>query len=158
MRITQRKFKTRTWALRHLKRNGFNKSELLLVYKSMIRPIAEYCSYVFHTMLTESDSNELERIQMQALKGIYGWRLSYSTLLERSGIERLSVRRETRFVELADRMVNSNRFNTWFPLRLVRQEDLRDTRERYKIYPASSERYVKSPLNQMRRRLNAYIA
>ena len=64
------------------------------------------------------------------------------------------MRRETQFVELADRMANSNIFNVWFPLRVVRREDLRDTRERYKIYPATSEHYVKSPLNQMRRRLN----
>ena len=52
-------------------------------------------------MVTQADSLELERIQMQALKGIYGWHLSYSSLLLKSGLERLDTRRERRFIELA---------------------------------------------------------
>ena len=46
---------------------------------------------MFHSMISDADSSELERIQMQALKGIYGWRLSYSKLLELNGLERLDV-------------------------------------------------------------------
>ena len=79
-------------------------SELLAIYwpyKSMIRPIAEYCSSVFFSMLTASDSLELERVQMQALKGIYGWRKSYRELLALSDVGRLDDRRETAFIELA---------------------------------------------------------
>ena len=47
IKITLRKFKCRIWALRHLKRNGLKKNDLTLVYKTMIRPLAEYCSSVF---------------------------------------------------------------------------------------------------------------
>ena len=57
----------------------------------MIPPVVEHCSSVYHALITEADSHELERIQMQALKIIFGWRLSYSKLLEKSGIEGLSV-------------------------------------------------------------------
>lgn len=71
MAITQKKFKSRLWALRHLKHNGLTSSELVRVYQSMIRPIAEYCSVLFHSLITLRDSLELERIQAQALKTKY---------------------------------------------------------------------------------------
>ena len=158
LKVLQRKFKSRIWALRHFKRNGFKQNELLRVYKSMVRPLAEYCSPVFHTMISQSDSLELERIQMQALKGIYGWRLSYNALLEKSGIERLEPRRENRFLELAKKMHQSKRFAHWFPLRLNRRPEIRPTGEKFKIYHAASERYARSPLNVMRRKLNEFYA
>ena len=120
----------------------------------MIRPVAEYCSAVFHTMITGADSCELERIQMQALKRIFGWRLSYSQLLEKSGLERLDIRREACFVKVAEKMSEGGRHSHCFPLRVDRRTGLRPSLEKFKIYPARTERYLKSPLNQMRRRLN----
>ena len=72
LRLLQKKFKCRIWALRHLKKNGFKQNDLVLVYTSMIRPVAEYCSSVFCSMTSASDSLEIERIQMQALKTIFG--------------------------------------------------------------------------------------
>ena len=86
----------------------------------MVRPVAEYCSVIFHSMITAADSHELERIQMQALKGIFGWRLSYKELLERSGLDRLETRREVRFQKMAGKMSESSRFSAWFPLHLYR--------------------------------------
>ena len=120
----------------------------------MIRPVAEYCAPVFHTLITAADSNELERIQMQALKGIFSWRTSYKKLLEKSNLERLDVRRETRFVELAKKMSDNARYATWFPLRLNRGNFRPRISERYKVYPSNTERYLKSPLNIMRQKLN----
>ena len=120
----------------------------------MIRPVAEYCSSVFHSMITESDSNELERIQMQALKGIFGWQISYRKLLELSGLERLDTRRKENFVKLAEKMSHNLRFADLFPLRLYQGNVQPRHSEKYKIYPANTERYLKSPLNTMRRVLN----
>ena len=141
LRVVQRKFKCRVWSLRHLKRNGFSQSDLVRVYQAMVRPVAEYCSPVFHTMITASDSHELERIQMQALKGIFGWQISYSKLLEMSGLDRLDVRRESRFIKLATKMADSNRFSAWFPLRLYRGNVLPRKLEKYKVYRSTCERY-----------------
>ena len=81
----------------------------------MIRPIAEYCSSVFFSMLTVSDSLEIERIQMQALKTIFGWRVSYKDLLIKSGLERLDVRREAAFLEFAKKASENPHFSSWFP-------------------------------------------
>ena len=120
----------------------------------MIRPVAKYCSAVFHPMITAADSHELECIQMQVLKGIYGWNISYEKLLERSGLERLDARRESRFEGLAQKMSESARFTAWFPLRLYRDGVATRSMERYKIYRSSTERYLNLPLNLMRRKLN----
>ena len=152
--VLQNKFKNRIWALRHLKRNGFKQNDLVRVYRSMIRPVAEYCSPVYHPLITQKDSHELERIQMQALKTIFGWRLSYRNLLEKSELERLDTRREARFQKLAVKMSESNRFAAWFPLNLYRGEMKLRRLEKYKVYYSSTERYLKSPLNMMRRYLN----
>ena len=81
----------------------------------MIRPIAEYCSNVFYSMLTISDSLEIERIQMQALKTIFDWRVSYKDLLVKSGLECLDVRREVAFLEFAKKASKKPRFASWFP-------------------------------------------
>ena len=153
-KILIKKFKSRVWSLHHLKRNGFSQPDLVRVYKSMIRPVAEYCSSVYHTMITKSDSEELEQVPMQALKRIYGWQLSYRNLLEKSGIDRLDTRRKESFLKIAEKMAGSSRFSTWFPLRLHRRELAPRNAEKYKIYLASTERYRKSPLNTMRQALN----
>ena len=73
LRVLQRKFKLRSWCLRHLKQNGFKNNELVRVYTAMIRPVAMYSTSVLHPMITVADSLELERIQMQD-----GWQTSYS--------------------------------------------------------------------------------
>ena len=82
--------KTKTKLKLNLKKNGFTKGDLLRVYVSMVRPLAEYCSSVFHALITKTDSDEFERIQAQSLKVIYGRRHSSSELLELSGLETVS--------------------------------------------------------------------
>ena len=95
---------------------------------------------------------------MQALKSIFGWKLSYGRLLELSEIERLDKRREDRFFEMAKKMSESARFASWFPLRLYRGNIRPRNMERFKVYKASTKRYLKSPLNVMRRKLNEMYA
>ena len=119
----------------------------------MIHLVAEYCSSVFFSMITKSDSLELEHIQMQALKSIYGWKLSYSTLLEKSGTDRLDARHEATFIALATKLSESPHYTEWFPLQPIICKGLRAT-DMYKLYPATSEHYYKSPLNRMCRKLN----
>ena len=154
MKVIQRKLKSRVWALRHLKKNGFNQQELVKVYKTMVCPIVEYCSSVYHALITEHGSHELERIQMQALKCIFGRKISYAKLLDITGVELLSSRREAAFIKLAQKMSESTRFSRWFPLRLYRDGvQVRRTEEKFKIYRASTGRCLNSPLNLMRREL-----
>jgi uncharacterized protein YbjQ (UPF0145 family) len=72
---------------------GLSEEELLRVYTSSVKSVVEFTSVVYHSMLTKEQSNELERLQMQALKCIYGLQFSYQKLLEKTGLKSLEERR-----------------------------------------------------------------
>ena len=130
----------------HLKKAGFKSHELVKVYECMLRPIAEYCSCVFYSMITKRDSDELERIQRQALKIIFGYNNSYSQLLEKSGLIRLSEGRENAFLKMSIKLSGDYRFKNWFPKRVYRHHEPRPGADVYKLYGASTNRYMNSPL------------
>ena len=88
-----RKVRGWLWVLYHLKHRGFGEEDLLRVYMSSIIPLHDYCSCMFDSSLTVTQSNALERLQAQALKSIYGYEFSYSSLLERTGLMTLKARR-----------------------------------------------------------------
>lgn len=45
----KKKFQARFWMLRNLKKSGFTNEELVTVYKTMIRPVADYSAwYTIH--------------------------------------------------------------------------------------------------------------
>ena len=148
----RRKFTSKIWVLRHLSHNGFSKEDLLKVYKSVIRPSHDYCSTVYNSSLTQTQSSALERLQAQALKAIFGYEYSYRALLEMSGLETLKARRDERSDKFARKCTTSAKFCGWFPQR----ETVRDTRNPLPFceYRARTNRLYNSPLYFMRRRLN----
>ena len=148
------KFRARIWYLRHLHHNGFNEDELLRVYKSTILPCHDYCSTVFHSSLTLSQSIRLERLQAKALKAIYGYEPSYRELMTRAELTTLRVRREERELRFARKCVTSPRFGKWFPMRDPgRTRGPATYQERF----ARRCRCYNSPMYNMRRRLNKEI-
>ena len=62
----------RLFMLRSLKRFGFNKSELVTVYKGYIRPLLEYSDVIWHSSLTSNQTHQLERVKKRALRIILG--------------------------------------------------------------------------------------
>ena len=150
-----RKFRSRVWTLRHLHHRGFSEQELLQVYKATILPCHDYCSNVFHSSLTLSQTIILERLQAKALKAIYGFEPSYRELMEKAGLTTLRARREARELSFARKCLNSRRFARWFPVR----ESVRDTRAgfSYEEFFARCSRCYNSPLYSMRRKLNKDI-
>ena len=42
------------WVLRHLKIAGFSEPELATVYRTVVRPVLDYCAVVYHSMLNLS--------------------------------------------------------------------------------------------------------
>ena len=149
------KFNRAIWSLNHLHRAKIPVNTLLQVYLIMLRPLLEYCSPVYHHMLTVTLSEKLERQQRRALKIIYGFGLSYSALLEKTGIPTLKERRETACRSFTNKLLVSNRFQHLFPLNAVDDDGmtLRNTRQ-YTEEFARSERLYRSPLYSMRRNLN----
>ena len=142
-----------TWVLRHLKLSGFNESELAMVYKTVVRPVLDYCCVVYHPLLTDEQDQQIERLQAQALKNIYGYKMSYAEMRERADLTTHRARR----IELCDKFVAkavfSDRFHHWFPLRQGRQGGRRGG-EKFMEFTARTDRLHNSPLFYFRRRLN----
>jgi hypothetical protein len=152
---TIKKTRRRYWVLRHLKKFGFSEQELVEVYQSLVRSVTEYCSVVYHSLLTDEQAKALERTQFQALKCIYGYSInSYRQLLEKSGLQTLQERRLAAVDRFTDKCLQG-RFAGWFPPNSAARET-RGRRPYLEKY-ATCERLKNSPLYYMRRRLNQRV-
>ena len=78
-----KKTSCRLYFLRMLKRAGATTPDLVTVYTSLIRPLMEYCSPVWHTSLTRSQTKLLEAIQRRALNIIDCTNISLPPLEQR---------------------------------------------------------------------------
>ena len=68
----RKRFRQRYWILFHLKRLGFMREELCKVYRNIIRPVADYCAVVYHSMLSDEQDELLDQCQAHALRCIFG--------------------------------------------------------------------------------------
>ena len=137
----------------HLKHHGFNQAELAKVYRTVVRPIFDYCCVVYHPMLTDDQDQLLERLQRQALKIIYGKDLSYTQMREKAEVTTLRQRRVDMSDKFSAKCLKDPRFRDWFPLRSQGRRSRGDG-EKYQEEFARCKRYFNSPLFFMRRRLN----
>ena len=112
-----RGMRRRFWVLYHLKKAGFSEEELARVYRICILPVVDYCSVVYHSLLTDLQDQQIERLQASALRCIYGFEVPYSKMREKAGATTLRQRR-----------VDSTRFLQWFPLRSGRTGSRRGER------------------------------
>lgn len=115
LNAVKRSFKGRYWLLIHMKQHFYTEKELVRAYKTLVRPLAEYCSVVYHSMMTDKQDEEIERLQATTLRYIYGYGISYAKMREESGLSTLRQRR----IEAADKFARSclfsERFCKWFP-------------------------------------------
>ena len=150
--VLKRRFRERYWVLRHLKHNGFSELDLLRVYSTMVRPVADYMMEAYHSLLTDGQDEAIERLQTHALKCIYGPRLSGRRMRAMSGLSTLRERRIQHCDNFARKCAGSHRFAHWFR----KKKSGRATRnaEEYEEDFARCDRLYNSPIFYMRRRLN----
>ena len=108
---------------------------------------------VYHSMLTDRQDEELEQLQSQALKLIYGREATYREMRDWAGVETLRSRRIEACNKFAAKCA-SGRFAHWFPLRLGTMTSARHKPDKYLETFARCDRLRDSPLHYMRRRLN----
>ena len=155
MEALRKRLRSRYWILFHLKNYGFSQQDLCKVYRNIIRPVADYCSVVYHAMLTDEQDEILDRCQAHALRCIFGKDMTYEEMREKAGVTTLRQRRIELTDKFAQKCLKNPRFAKWFPLR----EGLRASRrladkEIYRETFARCERLRNSPVFYMRRRLN----
>ena len=102
----------RLFMLRSLKRFGFDKSELVIVYKCVLK----YSDVIWHSSLTSNQTNHLERNQKRALRIILGLNyVSYANALDVCDVDRLSARREQHSLTFAQSLPQRSRTSKLLP-------------------------------------------
>ena len=150
----KKKVRSRLWGLENLRTSGMGQDDLLFVYKTSVRPIADFASPVYHPMLTGKLSGELERLQRRAVKTIFGHEKHYRDALQEGLIESLQDRRQTLTENFARKAARNERFmERWFPVRRNENYELRNP-EKYHIPKTRTDRMKTSPIYNMRRILN----
>ena len=114
----KRCFNKRLWAIRHLKRSGFDTEDLLDVYETMIRPIIVFTCVVYGPMIGKTEEANLERLQNRVPRLIYGTHVAkdYRSLRERRD-------------RLFEKFVKKNIGNIRFKDRWLKEKDLTHTEQ-----------------------------
>ena len=148
-----RKFIPHLWSLWYLKKAGMSQNDMLFTYKSVIRPVLDFAATAYHTLLTQEQSMAIERLQLRAMKAIFGANVSYRTVVESGKIDLLYDRREKSLRNFAIKASKLERCTDWFPLNHDIDHNLR-RREKYFIPQLRTDRAMKSPIIRMRQILN----
>ena len=95
---------------------GTSVDDLMTIYFLFIRSLLEQSATVWHSGLTEENSNDLERVQKSALKIILGEKfISYENALLRLNMESLKERREHLCTSFALKCLKNPKTKDMFP-------------------------------------------
>lgn len=135
------KFRPCFWSLRRLKKTGMPKEDLLFIYQTTIRPIAEFACVTFGPMLSIELTKAVECLQLVAFKIIFGTYVSYRTAIETYDLETLEERRYKRIRKFAEKTVLQTRYKHWFPLNPPTQYNIRNPKKYYEA-PARTRDFI----------------
>ena len=108
-------------------------------------------------MLTDEINNEIERLQRDVLKCIYGFKVPYRIAIEKSGLTTLEERRKTLALNFALAAEKNPRYKHWFPIHPEYNHNIRE-KAKYLENFANFDRTRNSPVFAMRRMLNQHYA
>ena len=143
------------FVLCRLKKFGVKDPELVSIYTGYVRPVLEYAVPVWHSSLTASQSNSLERVQKRASRIILGQRyIGYTEALHTLKLCSLAERRTQLCLDFARKLFKSN-FRNWLPpLRKETPGQQTQNGGDLDTPTCRTERYKKSPIPYMCRLLN----
>ena len=154
IKALSKRMRSKYWVLYHLKKAGFSTDELCTVYRTCLLPVLDYCSVVYHSVLTDEQDQAVEKLQSSALRCIFGYDLSYMKMRELAGVTTHRERRILACDKFAQKCLGSDRFSKWFPTKGSIRTSTRSTKEKYVEDFARCNRLRDSPLFYMRRRMN----
>jgi hypothetical protein len=150
---TEKRFYDLVWVLKNLREARWGSDNIVKIYKTAVRPVLEYCSNAYQSMLTQCEARRLEALQKVALRVVYGWQYSYESLLQMSGVSELSVRR----IEKLDRFLLKTEKNPRFANKwLVKNENRQSGRRsnKYILPKYARATTYKNPVSYFASRLN----
>jgi hypothetical protein len=138
-----KKVSKRYYIIFQLSRIGIPHHDIILIYCSIIRSLLEYACPVWHSGLTTTLSDDIERVQKRCMRIIYP-DLSYTDALSVSGLETLSERREKITRELFVSIQQPTHvLHSLLPLRPNHNIPIRDN-YLYSLPSAKTNRYFNS--------------
>ena len=150
-----RKSYARLLILRKLYSFNIPLKDLVQIYTTYIRSFLEQSCVVWHSSLTESDSDKLERVQKVSLRIILKDSYeSYENALSKTNLETLKDRRTKLCLKFAKNSTKNLFTASMFP---QNQENLHNVRhhEKYKTQFARTWRLYQSAVPYMQRLLNS---
>ena len=93
-------------------------------------------------------------MQSQALKNIYGYKMSYEEMRKKADVTTLRARRIEMCDKFTTKAAGSSRFSGWFPPIVGRRSGRNAASDFYREFTARTDRLNNSPLFYFRRRLN----
>ena len=123
------KFRKRLWSLNHLRRSGSAGVKLFKLYTIWVRPIIKTNCVIFHSMLTKTQSLQLERFQKMLTRICFGHHLNYHQIHATYNISTLETRRINTINKFALKSISNLRFaQKWFWLKEEIAPELRNRR------------------------------
>ena len=142
------------WMLCRLKEFGMSQKDLIVIFTLFIRSKLEYSVPAWNASLTETDKEEIERIQKTMLKIIYGDEYEdYPSALEKSNLTTVEERREALCLAFALKCIHDAKHKNLFKLNENRSQH---HPTRYQPPFCQNERYRKSPIPYLTSLLNDY--
>ena len=123
-----------------------------------IRSVLESSAVVFHSMMTNDDVDDLERVQRNVVRTIMGQRyICYESALNFLELDPLDIRREQLCLTFALKCLRNNKFNHWFQINPQNPHNLREI-PKFVEPLCVTERYRNSPLVYLTRILNDHYS
>jgi hypothetical protein len=103
--------------LTKLKYSGTGIKDLIHIYKQFVRGKLEFSSVLWHSSISQKQSNSLKRCQAVSLRIILNESyLSYEAACEMTGLKKLSDRRSDRCLDYCLKSLKHNQNSRFFPL------------------------------------------
>ena len=132
-----------------------NREHLEHIYKTFVRSNLEFSSTVWHSSLTLTERQDLERIQKAAVKVILGNDYdNYTQALSNLKMESLNKRRENMVLRFAKKSLDNDNFSKLFPLRDINHGMRVRKSEKYHVNNSKTNRYKHSSIPYLQRLLN----
>ena len=143
----------RLWFLRRLKSLGASKDTLVDIYKLFCRSVLEYAAPVWSGSLSKGNDQDLERIQRNAYKIIFGTAFTdYDECLDVVQEETLSARRDKLCINFAKSCLKVPKFSEWFPQGICTRN-----KTSYLVPEARTKRYGRSAIPHIARLMNSQM-
>ena len=142
----------RLWAVSKLKKAGVPDPDILHFFFVKIRSVLESNCPVFHSMLTEDNKDDIERIQKIVLRIILDEKyISYENACSLMNIETLDDRRTHLCLSFALKCLKNNKFEDLF------EQNKPGMHEKFNVPFAHTSRYLDSPKVYLTRLLNHHF-